>query len=199
MTEPKLPKNPIEHFDTIFAEAKRTVTTDPTAMVLSTCTSDGRPSSRVVLLKHVTPSGFTFFTNYFSRKSRELDENKFAALCFYWPEINKQIRIEGTVKQVPPAVSDEYFASRPRESQLGAWASDQSQPLPNRGILLKRFKEFEKKYEGQPVPRPPYWGGFLLRPTSIEFWTNVDHRLHDRFLYTWDDLTESWTIQRLNP
>ncbi len=199
MTEPELSPDPIAQFVEVYKEANEKVKFDASAMVLSTCTKEGRPSSRVVLLKDVTPAGFVFYTNYFSRKSRDMSEVPYASLCFYWAEIDVQVRIEGKVKQVPPAISDAYFATRPRLSQVGAWASDQSQPLRSREVLLTRMEEFEKKYEGQDIPRPAYWGGFILRPESIEFWYNGEFRLHDRFLYTWDDIDEKWVIHRLNP
>lgn len=198
MTEEISYSDPIERFRAVFAEAKKKVTLDPTAMVLSTCTRDGYPSSRVVLLKDITQEGFVFYTNYHSRKSRELSENPRASICLYWPEIEQQVRVEGTVIQTSMRDSDEYFATRPRVSQLGAWASDQSQPLRSRQVLQDRVQELEKKFADQEVPRPSFWGGFILRPRAIEFWINGEFRLHDRFLYTLGDHGE-WYMQRLNP
>lgn len=190
--------DPIERFRQVFQLARETVKSDYTAMTLSTCTKDGYPSSRIVLLKDFSEEGFTFFTNYHSRKSRELEENPRAALCFYWPEINQQIRIEGTISKIHPRDSDSYFNSRPRLSQVGAWASDQSQPLRSREELLSRVADLEKKYEDQPVPRPSFWGGYLLHPTRMEFWVNGEFRLHDRFLYQFDGAGR-WYMRRLNP
>jgi len=199
LTEQELPRDPLQLFQQEFDRAKEATRSDATAMVLSTVSKEGRPSSRVVLLKVVTGDGFVFFTNYFSRKSREIADNARVALNFYWPEINIQIRVEGKAVQVLPAASDAYFATRPRISQLGAWASDQSQPLKSRQTLLDRLEALEQKYPDDPVPRPPYWGGFLVKPDAIEFWYNGEYRLHDRFLYTRELLEEEWQIQRLNP
>lgn len=190
--------DPIDRFRKIFELAREKVTVDPTALTLSTCTRDGYPSSRIVLLKDVSEQGFVFFTNYHSRKSREMTENPRAALCFYWPEINHQIRVEGTISKIHMRESDAYFETRPRLSQVSAWASDQSQPLRSRQDLLARVADLEKKYEDKPVPRPSFWGGYLVRPTRIEFWINGEFRLHDRFLYT-QEQNGSWFIQRLNP
>jgi len=191
--------DPIAQFETVFEFAREKSQSDATAMVLSTCDADGQPSSRVVLLKDFSPEGFTFYTNYQSKKSRELSENSRVSLCFYWPEIGQQVRIEGSTEKVPAVTSDEYFTTRPRLSQLGAWASKQSQPLESRQALLDRLKELEDKYKNQQVPRPPHWGGFLVRPHRIEFWINAEFRLHDRFVYTRDSNHANWTITRLNP
>lgn len=191
-------QDPIARFREVFALAKEKVTGDPTAMTLSTCSKDGKPSSRIVLLKEVSNEGFVFFTNYHSRKSRELEYNPNAALCFYWPEIDQQIRIEGTVSKLSIRDSDAYFQSRPRLSQIGAWASDQSQPLRSREELLARVAELERKYADKPVPRPSFWGGYLLHPTSMEFWVNGEFRLHDRFQYRRNH-GDSWIMKRLNP
>jgi len=191
--------DPIAQFETVFEIAKEKSQSDATAMVLSTCGQDGQPSSRVVLLKDFSPEGFTFYTNYQSRKSRDLSKNSRVSLCFYWPEIGQQVRIEGHVEKVSPETSDEYFSTRPRLSQLGAWASEQSQPLDSRQVLLDRLKSLEDKYKNQQVPRPPHWGGFLVRPHLIEFWINAEFRLHDRFVYTRDTHNATWSITRLNP
>lgn len=188
----------MERFRKVFKLAREKGNFDPTAMVLSTCTRDGHPSSRIVLLKDAPDDGFVFFTNYHSRKSRELSDNPRASLCFYWAEIDQQIRVEGTVTKISNRDSDDYFASRARVSQLGAWASDQSQPLRSRKILLDRVEQLDRKYEGQPVPRPSFWGGYLLRPSAIEFWINGEFRLHDRFRYTLES-DGKWFMEQLNP
>ena len=198
LPNPAPEQDPINRFREVFKLAQEKVTVDPTAMTLATCTKDGYPSARIVLLKDVSHQGFVFFTNYHSRKSREMEQNPRAALCFYWPEINQQIRVEGTISKLANRDSDAYFQSRPRLSQVGAWASDQSQPLRSRQELLARVADIEKKYEDQPVPRPSFWGGYLLRPSAIEFWINGEFRLHDRFVYSLEQ-DGTWFVQRLNP
>ena len=168
-----------------------------TKAVLATATPDGRPSARYVLVKDVGPEGFFVYTNYGSRKAHELDANPWAALCIHWPEIGEQFRIEGRVERTDAATSDAYFHARPRESQLGAWASDQSRPIPAREHLMERLERERQKYDGRPVPRPPHWGGYLIVPTAIERWVNGDHRLHDRFLFERSD--DGWKETRLAP
>ncbi len=190
--------NPIEQFRVVYATAREQAATDPTAMVLSTCTRDGTPSSRVVLLKDVTDLGFVFFTNYHSRKSREILLNPRGSLCFYWPAIDQQVRVEGTITKTSNRDSDDYFATRPRISQLGAWASDQSQPLRSKQELMDRVQELDQRYNDVSIPRPSFWGGYLIRPNAMEFWTNGEFRLHDRFRYTLLD-DGKWFVQRLNP
>ncbi len=170
---------------------------DGTAAVLATASPDGVPSARFVLVKEVGEDGFFVYTNYESRKARELDANPRAALCVHWPEIGVQIRVEGRVERAPAERSDAYFAARPRESQLGAWASTQSQPIESREALLARFAALETQHEGLPVPRPPHWGGYRLVPERIEHWKNADHRLHDRFLYVREGA--GWRVTRLAP
>lgn len=198
MTDEQVAPDPIQRFKKVFALAQQAVSGDPTVMVLSTCTRDGHPSSRVVLLKDITDEGFVFYTNYHSRKSRELSDNPRASLCFYWPEIDQQVRVEGTVIQTSIRDSDDYFRTRPRLSQLGAWASDQSQPLRSRQTLVDRTAELDSRFADQEVPRPSFWGGYIVRPRAVEFWINGEFRLHDRFLYTLED-TGKWFMQRLNP
>lgn len=177
--------DPIAKFSVWLAEAKATsAIKEPTAMTLATANAGGAPSARIVLLKDHGPLGFTFYTNLTSRKSGELKANPRAALCFYWMPLDRQVRIEGTITQAADADADAYFASRPRARQIGAWASLQSQPLPNREALDTRNAEFEQKFAGMDVPRPPHWSGWLLVPHSIEFWVNSDARLHERELYT---------------
>jgi pyridoxamine 5'-phosphate oxidase len=189
--------DPISEFVTLFADARAREPFDATACTLATSTPDGRPSARIVLLKSADARGFTFFTNYESRKGRELTQNAQAALCFHWPTLGVQVRVEGPVSRVTPEESDEYFASRPRESQLGAWTSEQSRPIATREALVARFLECEARFANQAVPRPPHWGGFRLDPVRIELWWNRDHRLHDRVVYTRSG--QGWTSERLQP
>ena len=175
--------DPIARFAALFEEARRKEGSDPTAVSLATAGRDARPSARMVLLKGADPRGFVFFTNRESRKARDLDANPSAALCVYWPVLGVQVRVEGEVERVSEAESDEYFATRSRESQLGAWASAQSRPLASREALLAAFRQAEARFEGGPVPRPPYWGGYRVVPSRIEFWRAGDHRLHHRELF----------------
>lgn len=177
-------KDPFIRFRSWFDEAQNCdAIKDPTAMCLATANRKAAPSARIVLLKTLDEQGFVFFTNWQSRKSHDMDENQAVALCFYWPEINKQVRVEGHVEKTSSADSDAYFKSRPRESQIGAWASNQSQELNNRAALEKRFAEYKQHYEGCDVPRPENWGGWRVIPSKIEFWEAGAHRLHTRELY----------------
>jgi pyridoxamine 5'-phosphate oxidase len=170
---------------------------DTAPVVLATADEEGRPSARLVLLRGADTRGFVFFTNYDSRKGRELTDNPHAALCFYWSSLDEQIRVEGRVERVTSEESDAYFAGRPRGSQLGAWASDQSQVLSSRETLEEKYREIERRFDGQSVQRPPFWGGFRLLPSRIEFWYGRPDRLHDRVLYVRD--ANSWRIERLYP
>jgi pyridoxamine 5'-phosphate oxidase len=179
--------DPIAMFSELFEEARRLGTPEPDAMVLSTVDENGRPSGRYVLLKEVNQRGFVFYTNLESRKARALAANPYAALCFYWPLLDKQVRVEGTVERVSDAEADEYFESRPRESQIGAWASTQSAPLASREALDLRVQEARDRFEGRPVSRPLFWSGFRVVPTSIEFWTRHPARLHDRAQFVRED------------
>jgi pyridoxamine 5'-phosphate oxidase len=176
--------DPIALFNSWFAEAREAETNDPNAMALATATRDGKPSVRMVLLKAHGPDGFTFYTHVGSRKGQEISSNPNVALLFHWKSLGRQIRIEGPVERVSPAEVDAYFATRGRDSQLGAWASDQSQPLPDRATFEARFKEAEQRFEGTDVPRPSGWSGFRVVPERIEFWTAREHRLHERRLFT---------------
>jgi pyridoxamine 5'-phosphate oxidase len=176
------------------AQAKQV---DTTPVMLATADAQGRPSARMVLLRGADARGFAFFTNYTSRKARELMENPHAALCFHWPTLEEQIRIEGTVERMPDRESDEYFSGRPRGSQIGAWASDQSQVLSSRGALEQRYEAAERRFAGMPVARPPFWGGFRLIPERVEFWQGRADRLHDRLLFVRED--GSWRSERLYP
>jgi pyridoxamine 5'-phosphate oxidase len=189
--------NPITEFLNAIERAKaHQVDTAP--VTLATADAGGRPSARMVLLRGVDERGFVFHTNYTSRKGRELEANPQAALCFYWPTLDEQIRVEGRVARLSDDESDEYFNSRPRGSQLGAWASAQSQELATREQLEEEYRATERRFEGEPVPRPPFWGGFRLTPVRIEFWYGRPDRLHDRVVYTRTD-GRDWKIQRLYP
>jgi pyridoxamine 5'-phosphate oxidase len=181
-------------FDTAIASGSRL----PESMTLATATPAGKPSARVVLLKQVDADGFVFYTNYRSAKAKELDENPQAALVFYWVGLDRQVRVEGRVARVSAAESDKYFSTRPRESQLGALASPQSEVIESREGLEERLSALEKEYQDREVPRPSHWGGYRLKPARIEFWENRPGRLHDRIVY---DLQAdgSWTIKRLAP
>ena len=189
--------DPIQLFAEIYAQAQQAITPEPTAMVLATVNAEGRPSARVVLLKGFDDNGFVFFTNLESRKGRELQAHPFAALCFHWPALERQVRIEGRVVNVPDAEADAYFASRPRGSQIGAWASKQSQPLATREELEARVRSFEKKFAGGEVPRPPFWSGFRVIPDRIEFWEARVSRLHDRTVYLRQN--GMWMMEKLYP
>jgi pyridoxamine 5'-phosphate oxidase len=172
--------------------------TDLNAMTLATVDARGQPSARMVLLKGLDARGFIFYTNYQSRKGLELAHNPRAALVFYWPHVERQVCVTGIVAQLPPAESDAYFQSRPRGSRISAWASDQSRVARDRAALERQSDHFEKEYPGPDVPRPPHWGGYVLAPTTIEFWQGRLNRLHDRFCYT-RRADNSWSIERLFP
>jgi pyridoxamine 5'-phosphate oxidase len=190
--------HPFPQFETWFQEAVAAQILEPNAMVLATV-AEGKPSARVVLLKGLTTEGFVFFTNYMSRKGIELAENPYAALCFNWLDLQRQVRIEGVVEKISEVDSDAYFNSRPFGSRIGAWASPQSQIIPNRAILEENLVEYAQKYENiEGVPRPPHWGGYILLPTLIEFWQGRSSRLHDRIRY---EKTENgaWEMARLAP
>jgi len=175
--------NPFALFDAWFAEAQASEPNDPNAMALATADGEGRPAVRMVLLKGHGPDGFVFYTNRESRKAGEMAANPHAALLFHWKSLRRQIRIEGALAHATDAESDAYFASRSRDSQLGAWASDQSRPLADRATFEARFDAMQAKFDGQPVPRPPHWGGYRLTPDHIEFWQDRAHRLHERRVF----------------
>jgi pyridoxamine 5'-phosphate oxidase len=190
--------NPIEQFRAWFDEALAANLHEPNAMTLATATPEGRPSARVVLLKGFDERGFVFYTNYEGRKSGELEANPRCALDFYWGELERQVRIEGRAGRIPDGESDAYFTGRPRGSQLGAWVSEQSRPVADRGVLERRLRELEAEYEGREVPRPPFWGGYRVEPEVIEFWQGRENRLHDRLVYRRSG-NGGWRLERLQP
>jgi pyridoxamine 5'-phosphate oxidase len=189
--------DPFALFDAWFEEAKTAEINDPDAMSLATATRDGRPSVRIVLLKGHGPEGFTFYTNADSRKGEELAGNPHIALLLHWKALRRQVRIEGSVEEVSAEEADAYFASRGRDSQIGAWASDQSRPLDRRETFEARCNEVRARFEGRDIPRPPRWTGFRVTPERIEFWTDRPHRLHERRLFSRSG--ESWTEGLLYP
>lgn len=191
------PRDPMREFARVFARAAAKAPFDPTAAALATAGPDAAPSCRLVLVKQFDARGFQFFTNFESRKGRELEANPRAALAWHWPWLEEQVRAEGTVERLPEAESDAYFAARPRGSQLGAWASRQSEPLPSRVALLRRVVATEARHLGGPVPRPPFWGGYLLRPERVEFWRGRPSRLHERRQFTLG--AQGWSVERLSP
>ncbi|MFA6979201.1 MAG: pyridoxamine 5'-phosphate oxidase [Ignavibacteriaceae bacterium] len=195
--ETHIKQNPIDQFAIWFNEAVYSKIEEPNAMTLATCSSDGLPNARIVLLKEFDKKGFVFYTNYDSQKGKELENNNAAVLLFFWKELTRQVRIKGKVEKISRQESEEYFHSRPRESQLGAWASKQSKEIPNRKFLEDEFSSLEKKFDGSEIPLPPFWGGYRLFPTEIEFWQGRENRLHDRILYS---LIENvWKVSRLSP
>ncbi len=190
--------DPLVLFETWYGEARASEPNDSNAMALATATPDGHPSVRMVLLKGHGPDGFVFYTNFEGRKAREILANPHVALLFHWKLLRRQIRIEGPVEPVDDAAADAYFASRSRDSQLGAWASDQSRPLPDRATFEKRFEEVAARFEGLDVPRPPRWSGFRVIPQAIEFWLDRPHRLHERTRYEADG-AGGWRAGMLYP
>jgi len=190
--------DPFQLFDEWFAEAAAGEPSDPNAMALATADGVGNPSVRMVLLKGHGRDGFVFYTNEESEKGRELKENPSAALLFHWKSLRRQVRIEGRVERVAEQEADAYFATRSRDSQLGAWASEQSRPLESRQLFESRYEEMKQRFEGQPVPRPPYWGGFRVVPHIFEFWRDRPHRLHEREIFLAQD-DGSWANWLLYP
>jgi pyridoxamine 5'-phosphate oxidase len=190
--------DPIAQFRAWFDAAVAASVEEPNAMTLATVTPEGKPSARIVLLKAVDDRGFSFFTNYESRKGQELAANPHAALTFLWKEMERQVRVEGSVTKVSREESDSYFRSRPRNSRLGAWVSNQSQVIANRAVLEANMKELQARYPGEEVPLPPNWGGYIVKPVAIEFWQGQRSRLHDRFVYR-QQTNGSWLLERLAP
>ena len=197
LSEKECDAHPIPQFEKWLNEAIRSQVNEPTAVNVATVDVNGRPSSRMVLLKEVNPQGFVFFTNYHSRKGRALAAHPYAALTFFWPELERQVRIEGRVEKLDEAASDEYFESRPYTSRIGAWASEQSEVIENQAVLVKRAAVIGLKHPLH-VPRPPHWGGYLVVPDCLEFWQGRPSRLHDRIRYRLDD-NGNWIKERLSP
>jgi len=190
--------SPFDQFDAWMAEAEKTEINDPNAMIVATATPDGKPSLRTVLLKNVDARGFVFYTNKTSRKGAELAENPHTSLLFYWKSVHRQVRIEGVIEHVTDAEADAYYASRPRISRLGAWASLQSQDLADRSVLENRLAEMEAKYPTEDIPRPPHWSGYRVLPARFEFWQDMPFRLHDRTIYQ-RDAAGVWTQSKIFP
>jgi pyridoxamine 5'-phosphate oxidase len=197
LDEKTIDRDPITQFQIWLNDAFTAKLPLAEAMTLATATLDGKPSARMVLLKQVDHDGFVFYTNYNSAKARQLDANPHAALVFYWAQLDRQVRVEGTVSKTSAAESQAYFSTRPRESQIGAWASEQSDVIASRAVLEERAIELEKKYGDREIDRPEHWGGYRLKPERIEFWKSRIGRLHDRILYQRDG--DSWAITRLAP
>ncbi|MDB2683033.1 pyridoxamine 5'-phosphate oxidase [Alphaproteobacteria bacterium] len=192
-------KDPIKLFKKCLEQAKKEEINDPEAMCLATVNKNGQPSNRMVLLKELDDRGFKFHTNSESQKGEEIEHNKKVALCFHWKSLRKQVRVEGRVIEATSDEADAYFQDRPRKRQIGAWASQQSRPLENRETLEQKTKELEQQYEGKDIPRPPYWKGYIIEPTRIEFWFDNPDRLHDRFIFT-KNSDSTWSKpQRLYP
>lgn len=196
LSEEDVQPNPIDQFRIWFDQAQHAELPEPNAMTVASVDADGKPSARTVLIKEVTNEGFVFFTNYESRKGQALTANPQAALLFFWPELERQIRVEGSVEKISEKESDDYFHSRPLDSRIGAWASPQSQVISGRTQLITKAAEYALKFALNP-PRPPHWGGFRVKPEALEFWQGRPSRLHDRIQYLKNN--DAWTIQRLAP
>lgn len=196
LTEDKVLNNPFQQFQLWMTDAIASTEAEPTAMVLSTVDAHMQPHSRVVLLKDFSEKGFVFFTNYEGNKSRQIEEDMKVSLLFFWQSLERQVRITGTAEKISDRDSDDYFHSRPAESRVGAWASPQSRVISEYEVLTNRFEEYKNKF-GNDIPRPPHWGGFVVKPTTFEFWQGRPNRLHDRLYYTQQN--QNWKIERLAP
>lgn len=194
-----LAPDPVLQFTTWFEQARATDIPDPTAMILATVGADGQPSQRTVLLKYYDETGFVFFTNFESRKAREMAANPRVSLLFVWLDLERQVQINGIARRISASESAKYFMSRPKDSQVAAWVSSQSHPLSSRQMLMQKFQEMKRKIGEGKVPIPSFWGGFRVRPDEVEFWQGRKNRLHDRFLYTRKDDDDGWKIGRLSP
>ncbi|MBW8048732.1 MAG: pyridoxamine 5'-phosphate oxidase [Cytophagales bacterium] len=197
LNKKNIDQDPIKQFNKWLSVAKKTSMIHPEAMTLATSTKDGKPSVRILLLKGVIDSKFIFFTNYQSSKAKEIEVNPYGALLFYWEKLERQVRIKGKIEKIAEKESEDYFKTRPNGSKLGAWASPQSEVIPDRTFLEKNFKEFEEKYKNEEIPRPQYWGGYQLIPSMLEFWQGKPNRLHDRIRYRLEN--DKWIIERLAP
>ncbi|MDQ6845511.1 MAG: pyridoxamine 5'-phosphate oxidase [Bacteroidota bacterium] len=191
-------RNPIHQFEKWWTQALESNIIESNAMTLATCNAEGKPSARIVLLKGIRDNGFLFFTNYDSRKGKEMGKNKFVSLVFFWKELERQVRIEGVVEKISPKESDAYFAKRPRESRIGAWSSPQSSVIANREILEQNASHYNKQFDTENIPRPENWGGYIVHPNVMEFWQGRPGRLHDRLRYSIDE-KGIWKIERLAP
>ncbi len=198
LDELRIDRDPFGQFQRWMEDALQAGVPDPHAMALSTVSPEGRPSARIVLLRGIDAGGFTFYTNYNSRKATEAGANQYVALTFFWHELDRQIRVEGKVSAIDEAESDKYFASRPRGSQIAAWASNQSEVVSGREELQRKYRQIEERFSGGPVPRPENWGGMKVEADAIEFWQGRPNRLHDRILYSLKT-DDSWVIKRLAP
>ena len=194
-----LDESPVQQWHAWYVEAAEAELPEPNAMAVSTIDAEGMPDSRIVLVRGLDDDGLTFFGNYNSAKGQQIDANPVASAVFPWIGLHRQVRVRGSIEMLPRHESDAYFASRPRDSQLGAWASPQSEVINGRDILNERHAEFAEKFAGVEVLRPPHWGGWLLVPEVFEFWQGRPNRLHDRFRYRRDDVTQDWVIERLAP
>ncbi len=199
LSRANLQSDPMQQFTEWFEQAQKTEITDPTAMTLATVGNNGQPSQRTVLLKYYDEKGFVFFTNYESRKAKEMQHNSRVSLLFVWLDLERQVMINGIASKVSAAESAKYFMSRPKESQMAAWVSSQSHPLSSRQMLLQKFDEMKRKIGAGKVPLPSFWGGYRVEPVEIEFWQGGKNRLHDRFLYSRTGEAKEWVIERLAP
>ena len=197
LLESDVDPNPFKQFEKWWQQAIESKIEEPNAMILATSTSDGKPSCRTVLLKDFTNEGFVFFSNYGSRKASQIEQNPSVAILFFWKEMERQIRIEGTIRKVSTEESDIYFASRPRESKIGAWSSPQSTIIENREFLQKNVEKYNAQFETENIPRPEFWGGYIVIPSMLEYWQGRPGRLHDRIQYT--NSKNEWMIKRLAP
>ncbi|MEH6308383.1 pyridoxamine 5'-phosphate oxidase [Olivibacter sp. CPCC 100613] len=199
LSEDQIDKDPIRQFEQWFEQALHSKVIEVNAMTLATVDADGSPSARIVLLKDIENDAFVFYTNYNSQKAKEIAANPKVSLVFFWPDLQRQVRIKGTIEKVASTNSETYFHSRPAGSQLGAWASPQSDVIPNRDFLEQNLKEVSEKYKDQIVPKPPHWGGYKVIPFTMEFWQGRTNRLHDRILYSKDVISGNWITSRLAP